>query len=54
MTARLKSFATDTKGATAVEYSLLASLIAVVIATICASMYTALSAEYVGIANAFN
>ena len=46
LAARLSMFLADRRGVTSIEYSLLASLIAVVIAGICAAMFTALSAEY--------
>ena len=54
MIAALKSFAGDDCGATSIEYVLMASLIAVVIAGICTSMFYKLSAEYVEISASYS
>ncbi len=48
-----RALASDSNGATAVEYSLLASFIAVTIAGICGMMFAKLSSEYGEITNIF-
>jgi len=51
--AAVKSFLACESGATALEYSLLASLIAVVIAGIVQAMFTQLSSEYSVVSSVF-
>ena len=46
----MKSFAADSSGATAIEYALIAGLIALVIITAVATVGTTLSTFYVAIA----
>lgn len=48
------AFAGNQTGATSIEYSLLASLIAVTIAGICSMMFDKLSTEYSEISNIFS
>ncbi len=50
MIAFLKTFVRDERGATAIEYSLVASLIAVVIVTALMSVGTQLTAKFASVA----
>jgi Flp pilus assembly pilin Flp len=51
---RVKAFMIEDSAATAVEYALMASLIAVTIAGICGMMFTKLSTEYAEISSVFS
>jgi pilus assembly protein Flp/PilA len=46
MRARIKAFLSDDSGATAIEYALMASLIALVLVTVLTNLGTRLSAEF--------
>jgi pilus assembly protein Flp/PilA len=52
MLGNLKSFVTDDSGATAIEYALIASLIAIALVTILGSLGGRLSAEFSEISSA--
>ena len=52
--ARLRAFVADDSAATSIEYSLLASLIALAIAGVCGALFSRLSSEYTEIAAIFN
>ena len=54
MARHARAFLADQAGVTSIEYSLLASLIAVTIVGICTSMFNKLSAEYGEIAAIFS
>lgn len=54
MTNIFKRFAADQSGATAIEYGLIASLIAVAIITALTTMGTKLSATLTGVSNKLN
>lgn len=51
---RLKRFLNDTCGATAIEYALLAALIAVAIAGVAATLGTSLTEAYQKVVNMFS
>ena len=52
MMAKFKSFVANESGATAIEYALIASLIAIALVTILTNLGTSLSAEFSEISSA--